>query len=545
MAIGYDNADYGYGPGGGLQPTSASATDHIGDSGWNYTTHQPANWNPTSDQSSYLPVLNNLLNLGTGILSGVTTGGAISDASKLLGSGVQQANQAVQSALDKSVGYAQPYISAGTSALPTYQQAAMNQGMSDERIGQLYNAVSGQYEPYTNLGEAAIGEMPAAWGQLQNIGDVSSYMGPYKEMFSPYTTAGAEAAGQQMSAINDLRSLGSAMDYYNQVRPMYAPNIEAGQAMLSPAQQNALATMRGFNYGNFQNSGQYQALQTANTQAQRALEAQAAAQGMFGSGTMARALGERMQENYGNYFNQAQQADLQTKQAAASQFQALINQGLTAQQAANQVANQMMSNDVNKNAAAISALANVANQGLQANQSIGTFAQNERSQDINKAQAALNTLMSGANLGLTGQNAAVTNTLNLGNQQLAQQQQQANVLHNLANMGNVTAQQVMGNYLKGADVIGQNILGGAQLQGTASQLAARNIGNTAQDSADILNKLLTPDNINKVINAGGDVVNWINDLVNGTTVPGQTIGYDDPSLTDDERFYIDNGYWPS
>lgn len=377
-------------------------------------------------------VANAVGGLISGIGSTMIDNSATNAADSAISAGVASANQGVQNALTAASGYAQPYIEAGASQLGAYKNALANQGID----------------------------------QQANIDKMNA-------LYSPYTQAGSQAAGQQLGAINDLRNLGSAMDYYNKVRPMYAQNIEAGQNMLNPAQQNALATQRGFQYGDFENSGHYRALENANRQAQRQLAAQAGAQGMTGSGTMAAALGNRMQENYANYFGQAQQADLMTKQAAAQQFQALINQGLTAQQAANQVANQMMSNDVGKNQAVVSALGNVANMGISA------------------------------------QNSAMSNALNMGTQQLAGQAQQINSLYNAANMGNVTAQALMNNYLRGAELTGKNTLSGAAASGAGVLRNAQRQQQVLTSGLDKLVGLIGNDKVQSLIGKGfTTVMDW-------------------------------------
>ena len=62
--------------------------------------------------------------------------------------------------------------------------------------------------------------------------------------------------------------------------------------------------------------------------------------------------------------------------------------------------------------------------------------------------------------------------------QQAQQAQNINALYNAAMMGNTTAQQLMSNYLTGAQTIGTNTLAGAQAQAAAALKNAETTGKT-------------------------------------------------------------------
>lgn len=340
----------------------------------------------------------------------------------------------------------------------------------------------GLFSPYMAAGAEAAGQQMDAVNGLRNIGDMNSYQSQFAGQYAPYTGAGAEAAGQQLGAINDLKNIGDLNSYYSRTSGNYQPWIQAGTDAIPKAQAVAADIANGYGYGDFQNSGEYKALETANTQAQRALAAQAGASGMTGSGTMATALGNRMQENYANYFGQAQTADLNKNNSAAQIYQNFMSQGLTAQQAAYATAAQMQAGDINKAQGVITGLGNVANQGLNATNSMGQLASTTRGQDITRSTAEIQALGNIANQGINATNSGFTNALNLGNQQLAAQAQQINSLYNATNIGNQTAQQLMGNYMTGANIIGNNILQGAEAQ-SAAALRNSTTGNQALTSA--------------------------------------------------------------
>lgn len=366
-----------------------------------------------------------------------------------------------------------------TSLLGNQQQNPVTQQntLAQQSVGQ-----GGVFLPYTQAGAQAASQQLDAVNKLSQIGDVASYTNQFSGQFAPYTAAGATAAAGQLDAINNLKNVGDLQSYYQKTSGDYSPWIDAGKAAIPNVNAVAQDIRNGYSYDNFQNSGEYKALENANLQAQRALAAQAGASGMTGSGTMASALGNRMQENYANYFGQAQTADLNKNQAAATIYQNLMSQGLTAQQAAYATAAQMQAGDINKAQGVITGLGNVAGQGLSAQGQIGQLASNARGQDITKVGTEINALGNIANQGLSATNAGITNALNLGNQQLAAQAQQINSLYNAANLGNQTAQQLMGNYMTGSNIMSNNILQGTQAQGAAA-LRNATTGNETLNSA--------------------------------------------------------------
>jgi len=402
---------------------------------------------------------NSLVGAATAIGGNALSNNAINTAAGQLNAGINSASANIGNALTAANAIAQPYLQTSSNLTPQYQQAVANNRLTAEQMQPFYDAVTKRYSAYTGAGDIA--------------------------------------AGQLDGATQDLRGLGSAMDYYNQVQPWYAQNIQAGQNSLNPSQQIAADTANGYSYGDFQNSGEYQALQNANTQAQRQLAAQAGASGMTGSGTMAAALGNRMQENYANYFGQAQTADLAKNNSAAQQYQYLIGQGLTAQQAASQVANSMMG------------------------------------QDVGKATNVINALQNTANMGLNATNSAEQAYLGWGNQQMQTMQNQLSGLQNAQQLGGTMGQQLMGNYLTGS----------TSLANLAAQTGANNAASTLRQNQNNLASLAqNPAIINAAASLGKSVIDYVKENYSNY-IQGSSVGYD--NMTSAEQFYVDNGYWPN
>ena len=422
--------------------------------------------------------------------AGVSSYYGTNEALKALQAGSTAATGQVQNALTAASSYAQPYISAGTTALPDYLKLLQQQAGTNVD----YNALLGQ------TGAA----------------------------YAPYTATGAAASNQLGAATNALQNVGSSQQYYNQMvnSPEYAQYIAAGGDALKAQQALAQATAAGYSYDQFKNSGYYQALQAANTQAQNQLAAQAGASGMTGSGTMANALGKSLQSNYANYFGTAQTANLQQQQAAAAQYQTLVNQGMSAQQAAATVANNMMTSDVSQKQAVVNALQNQASQGLSAQQ------------------------------------AAASNAMTLGGLQQSQQSTNINSLYNAAMMGNATAQQLMNNYLTGANIIGQNTMAAAQAQAQAAITNATTTGKISQSAASALTSLAKNPVVGTALSAamtkvgqglgliseksdGSYTITDENGTTNFTVKPDGKGGYTVDGLGDNQEVYVaqDGGVW--